>query len=241
MPPRRLIERRDAHEPMHAGFGQQHPVGVVADDGERRALDAGFVAGLDVDDFALEAAALRPSQVHAQEHLGPVLRLGAAGAGMDGDDRVLAIVLAAEHLLGLAGVDFRRQIVEAAREIVGDRLARLRPLDQHAEILGAASQRLAEIADPLRAVVAAGAASARRPGPSRSRDPRRAASILESSSAGRAASKIAPQVGGAACQILIPAKLLVQLKGHMKADRLKVEDRLLIVGRRPRGEERERR
>ena len=35
-----------------------------------------------------------------------------------------------------------------------------------------------------------------------------------SSSAGRAASKIAPQVGGAARQILVPAELLVELNGH---------------------------
>ena len=40
VPARRLIERRDAHQPMHAGFGEQQPVGVVAGDRERRALDA---------------------------------------------------------------------------------------------------------------------------------------------------------------------------------------------------------
>ena len=53
-----------------------------------------------------------PLQVHAQEHLGPVLRFGAAGAGMNGDDGVGAIVLAAEHLLGLGGLDFLLQLVE---------------------------------------------------------------------------------------------------------------------------------
>ena len=40
VPARRLVERRDAHEPVDAGFGQQHAVGVVAVDGQRRALDA---------------------------------------------------------------------------------------------------------------------------------------------------------------------------------------------------------
>ena len=92
--PRGLIERRDAHQPMHAGLGEEQAVRVVAGDGERRALDAGLVAGLQVDDLALEAAALGPAQVHAQQHLGPVLRLGAARARMDRDDRVLAIELA---------------------------------------------------------------------------------------------------------------------------------------------------
>ena len=37
---RRLIEGRDAHQPVHAGLGEQQPVGVVALDDERRALDA---------------------------------------------------------------------------------------------------------------------------------------------------------------------------------------------------------
>ncbi len=104
--PRRLIERRDAHEPMDAGFGRQQAVGVLAGDRERRALQARFVARLVVDHLALEPAALGPAQVHAQQHLGPVLRLGAAGARMNRDDRVLAIVLAAEHLLDLAGLHF---------------------------------------------------------------------------------------------------------------------------------------
>ncbi len=106
----------------------------------------GLVAGLEVDDFALEAAALDPAQVHAQQHLGPVLRLGTAGAGMDRHDRVLAIVLAAEHLLGLAGVDEGRELIEGAAEIVGHRLPRLRPLDEDMEILDAAGERLAQFA-----------------------------------------------------------------------------------------------
>ena len=112
MPPRRLIERRNPHEPVHAGLGGQQPVRVVADDHERRALQARFVARLVVHQLALEAAALGPAQIHPEQHLGPVLRLGAAGAGMDGHDRVLAIVLAAEHLLDFAGLHF---LVEDSR------------------------------------------------------------------------------------------------------------------------------
>ena len=140
--PRRLVERRDAHEPMHAGLGGHQPVRVIAGQRQRDALEPGFVAGLVVDDFALEAAALRPLQVHAQEHLGPVLRLGAARAGMNGDDGVGAIVLAAKHLLGLGGVDLLLKLVEAALEIGADVLAGVRPFDQHAEIVGAPPQRL---------------------------------------------------------------------------------------------------
>ena len=49
--------------------------------------------------FGLEAPALRPAQVHAQQHLGPVLGLGAAGAGMDGDDGVFVVVFPTQHHL----------------------------------------------------------------------------------------------------------------------------------------------
>ena len=93
----------------------------------------------------MKAAALGPAEIHAKQHLRPILRLGAAGAWMDGHDRVLAIVLAAEHLLRFASFDFRAEIVEPAHQIVDDRLARLRPFDEDGEIVGAALQRFAEI------------------------------------------------------------------------------------------------
>jgi hypothetical protein len=51
-------------------------------------------------------------------------------------------VLAAEHFLGLAGVHFLRQLVEPAREIVGDGLPLLRPFDEDVQILGAPAERV---------------------------------------------------------------------------------------------------
>jgi hypothetical protein len=48
----------------------------------------------------LEALALGPADVHAHQHLGPVLGLGAAGAGVHGDDGVERVGLAGEHGLG---------------------------------------------------------------------------------------------------------------------------------------------
>jgi hypothetical protein len=64
---------------------------------------------------------------------------------MDGDDGVLAVVLAAEHLLGLAGVDLRGEIVEGAAEVIGDRLPGLGPLDENGEVFQPLAQRLAEV------------------------------------------------------------------------------------------------
>ena len=45
------VERRDAHEAMHAGFAAEQAEGEVAGDGEGRGLDAGLVAILDLVDL----------------------------------------------------------------------------------------------------------------------------------------------------------------------------------------------
>jgi hypothetical protein len=58
---------------VHAGFGAQPAVGVVALELERGALDAGDVALGLFQHFGLEALALAVAQVHAQQHAGPVL------------------------------------------------------------------------------------------------------------------------------------------------------------------------
>src|SRR4249920_2682021 len=70
-----------------------------------------------IDDFPLEPAALGPAQVHAQQHLGPVLRLGAPRARVNRDDGVLSIVLAAEHLLDLAGLHLLIERLESCPEL----------------------------------------------------------------------------------------------------------------------------
>ena len=63
---------------------------------------------------------------------------------MDGDDRVLAIVLAAEHLLGLASVDLCREVVERAAEILSNRLSGFGPFDEDRQVVDLALQRFAE-------------------------------------------------------------------------------------------------
>ena len=95
------VERRDAHQAMNPDLGLQVAVGVFAIDLESRALDAGAFAGLQIGDIDFETAPFGPSQVQPQQHLGPVLRLHAAGAWVNRDNRAEAIVLAAEHHLQL--------------------------------------------------------------------------------------------------------------------------------------------
>ena len=73
-------------------------------------LTPGFFARLIVENLFAITAPVAPAQIHAQENLGPILRLGAAGAGMERDDGVAPVVGAAEQL---------RQL--GLRHLLGDR------------------------------------------------------------------------------------------------------------------------
>ena len=91
------IKGRHPDQPVDAVLALQKAVGVLALDGDGRGFDARLVAVLIVQDLIGEVVALRPAGVHPVEHLGPVLGLGAAGAGMEGQDGVVAVVLPGEE------------------------------------------------------------------------------------------------------------------------------------------------
>ena len=66
---------------------------------------------------AVEARALGPAQVHTEEHLGPVLRLGPAGAGVEHGDGVVVVELAAEQRRELELPQVRLEPAHRAREL----------------------------------------------------------------------------------------------------------------------------
>src|SRR5262249_37533539 len=68
-----------------------------------------------------EAPALAPAEVHAEQHLRPVLRLEAARAGVDLDDRVPRVVLAAEQLGELERGELALDLLDLPGEL-GERL-----------------------------------------------------------------------------------------------------------------------
>ena len=77
-------------------------VGVGALHHDGGGLDTGGVAVLPVEELDLKAVALGPAVDHAVEHLAPVLGLGTARAGVEGDDGGGVIVFAAhQHLNAL--------------------------------------------------------------------------------------------------------------------------------------------
>ncbi len=97
----RAVVRRDADEPVHARFRLQPAISIVAGDLDGRGFDAGFFAVVHFHDVDLELPPLRPARVHAQEDIGPVLALGAAGAGVNLEIGVIRVGLAREQRLDL--------------------------------------------------------------------------------------------------------------------------------------------
>jgi hypothetical protein len=98
--PRRLIERRDAHQPMDAGFAGQEAVGVFALELDGGVFYAGFFARGFVEDYGIHSLALRPTQIHAQQDRSPVLRLRAARPRLDGHDGVEVVGFTGEQRAG---------------------------------------------------------------------------------------------------------------------------------------------
>src|SRR3979490_3387838 len=100
--PRVGIERRYPHQPVHADFGLEPAIGVVAADLDGGGFDAGFFALRLFQIFDLEPVVFGPARVHAQQHRGPVLALGAAGAGMDLEIGIEAVGFARQQSFQLA-------------------------------------------------------------------------------------------------------------------------------------------
>jgi len=85
---------------VHARFADQHSIGVFTGELNGGVLDAGFFAGSLVEHDRAHTFAFRPPEIHAQQYGGPVLRFGAAGAGLDGHDGVEVIAFSGEQRLG---------------------------------------------------------------------------------------------------------------------------------------------
>ena len=95
------IKRRNAHQPVHAGFGLGPAVGVMPLDEQHARFEASLVAGRLLDDLDLESMALRPARIHAKQHARPVAALGPARAGMNLYIGIVAVDLAGQQRLDL--------------------------------------------------------------------------------------------------------------------------------------------
>ena len=111
------VERRNTNKPMHAALRLAKAVGILAGDQKRGAFDAGDFARKQFADLDLPTARLTPALVHSQEHAGPVARLGAAGAGVDGENAVAAVVRPVEQQLEFERFDFPGELGQVGRQL----------------------------------------------------------------------------------------------------------------------------
>ena len=93
----RRVKRGNAHQSVHAVFAFEISVGVLALDKNRCRFQSRFISVQPVGQFVLEPMAVTPACDHAVEHLAPVLCLGAACAGVEGNNCVIPVILPAEQ------------------------------------------------------------------------------------------------------------------------------------------------
>src|SRR5579863_2505859 len=101
MAARGLVEWRNTDEPVHSSFGGKQAVCIFSLDAHGYGFEPGAFAGLRIDHGSVETFALTPAQVHAQEHLCPILRFRAARSGLYGENGVEAVAFAREQGRGL--------------------------------------------------------------------------------------------------------------------------------------------
>ena len=95
------VERRDADQPVHAGFGLEPAIGVRPRHLDGAGFDPGLFAWRFVDQGQLVIVLLAPARIHAQQDFGPILGLGAAGAGVDLKEAVISVGLAGQQAFQL--------------------------------------------------------------------------------------------------------------------------------------------
>ena len=101
----------------------------MAADHQCHRFHTGLIAGQQICRLDLEAMALCPAAVHAQQHLGPVLSLGSARTGVQRQYGIIAIVRAGEQHLELQGFQTILRLIDSRLDVLLDRLIAF--LDSH--------------------------------------------------------------------------------------------------------------
>ncbi len=84
---------------MYTGFGTQHAKGVFAFKTHGGALDTSNLTFGDFHQRDFVALGFTPTQIHAQNNIGPILCFSTARAGLDIQIGAVGVELAGEHAL----------------------------------------------------------------------------------------------------------------------------------------------
>ena len=74
------VEWADPHQPVHTAFSLEIAVGVLPADRKGGALDSRLFTLEAIQQLRRKSVLLGPAQVHAEQHLRPILRLRATGS-----------------------------------------------------------------------------------------------------------------------------------------------------------------
>lgn len=108
----------------------QVSINIISLDPNGHALQPCLFSGQIIEDLGFEPFSLGVPQVHSEQHLGPVLRFGAAGAGMDGQDGVSRVILLDEQHLKLCFFQVFLKRSQALLEVGFDALSLLGQFEQ---------------------------------------------------------------------------------------------------------------
>jgi hypothetical protein len=79
---------------VNPGFHFHEPIAVDPGHPQGDPFDAGFIAGLEVDELVFESFFIHPPCIHAQQHFSPVLGICSTGSGIDGNKGIPGIIFA---------------------------------------------------------------------------------------------------------------------------------------------------
>ena len=146
------VEGADPHEAVNAVLALEIAVGHRAADGDRGAVDAGHFVVLAVQQFGRVVVIAGPGRVHPQEHLGPVVGVGAAVAGVDRQQGRIVVQRAVQERLRLQVVEHLLQPLDLAGHFGGHAFVFRGHFDHRGQIIGGADglfQRLDDVLQPL--------------------------------------------------------------------------------------------
>ena len=200
---------------MHAGLGAQPAEGVIAGHEQGRALDARDFPGRSLDHLGREPAPLPPAQVHAKQHLRPVLRLGPPGPGLNVEKGIGGVHLLREHAPELEAHERRIPAIE----ILLDRAKHGRVFLVAGELqeIGRVEEPLADGGEHVHEVGELGAFPAQRPragGSPQTPGSSRWRSTSSSRACFDSKSKIPPKGRQASLQFLDTGEMSGELDGH---------------------------
>ena len=132
------VEGAYADKAVDAGFALEVAEGVVAFNLHGDALDASPFAVEAVGDGYAVVVGFGIADVHAHEHLSPVLCFNTTGTGIDGEDGIEAVALSLEHVLEFQGFDEGEGDVDLLDDLLFGGIAAVEELAQDLKVAAAA-------------------------------------------------------------------------------------------------------